>query len=225
MDIDASLLSEFDEGPVAVPTSAQDVKDLTRFWIAERNAPDILPYQDAILERLMERVRQQIEMVENETGNLDPTSNFRLILIQTELERVKYLVRAYLRIRMYKIDKFTLHIIDKEQPHLRALLSPSELRYLRQHLTLLNNHYHTSFLRTFPESLRRLDDGTVGTSAGMVDRPDEESAVFCRVLRDVPETVKVEGTDADFDMRKGDIFIVRYSAIKEFMRRGDVELI
>jgi GINS complex subunit 4 len=41
--------------------------------------------------------------VETETGNLDPTSNFRLILIQTELERVKYLVRAYLRIRMHKV--------------------------------------------------------------------------------------------------------------------------
>lgn len=41
--------------------------------------------------------------METETGNLDPTSNFRLILIQTELERVKYLIRSYLRIRMHKV--------------------------------------------------------------------------------------------------------------------------
>ena len=41
--------------------------------------------------------------METETGNLDPTSNYRLILIQTELERVKYLIRSYLRIRMHKV--------------------------------------------------------------------------------------------------------------------------
>lgn len=45
----------------------------------------------------------KIEVVEQETGDLDPTANFRLILIQTELERVKYLVRAYLRARLAKV--------------------------------------------------------------------------------------------------------------------------
>jgi GINS complex subunit 4 len=101
MDID-DILHEFDAGSAAADSSA-DIANLTTAWIAERSAPEILPFQKALLERLTDRIRQQIELVELETGNLDPQANFRLILIQTELERVKYLVRAYLRIRMHKV--------------------------------------------------------------------------------------------------------------------------
>jgi len=101
MDID-DILQEFDAGGAAQDAS-KDIQNLTTAWIAERTAPEIMPFQTALVDRLTERIRQQIELVETETGNLDPTSNFRLILIQTELERVKYLVRAYLRIRMHKV--------------------------------------------------------------------------------------------------------------------------
>jgi GINS complex subunit 4 len=100
MDID-DILHEFDQQ--AVPDAERDIRDLIQYWIAERTAPEILPFQSDLLERLVTRVRQQIELVEIETGNPDPMSNFRLIIIQTELERVKYLVRTYLRARMQKV--------------------------------------------------------------------------------------------------------------------------
>jgi hypothetical protein len=39
-----------------------------------------------------------------ETGNVaDPKANFRLIVLQTELERFKYLVRSFLRARIAKV--------------------------------------------------------------------------------------------------------------------------
>ena len=44
----------------------------------------------------------QIELLEEQTGNMDPAINFRLIIIQTELERFKFLVRSFLRIRLAK---------------------------------------------------------------------------------------------------------------------------
>ena len=34
---------------------------------------------------------------------MDPKANFRLIIIQTELERFKFLVRSYLRARIAKV--------------------------------------------------------------------------------------------------------------------------
>jgi len=45
----------------------------------------------------------QIELVEEQTGNMDPRTNFKLIVIQTELERFKYLVRSFLRARIAKV--------------------------------------------------------------------------------------------------------------------------
>ena len=53
--------------------------------------------------RVLERVRAQIELVEEQTGNMDPRTNFRLIVVQTELERVKFVVRSYLRVRLAKV--------------------------------------------------------------------------------------------------------------------------
>jgi GINS complex subunit 4 len=57
MDID-DLLQEFDDGHR--PSGTRDINDLTQSWIAERTAPEILPFQTYLLERLMERVRQQV---------------------------------------------------------------------------------------------------------------------------------------------------------------------
>ena len=37
---------------------------------------------------------------------MDPKTNFRLIVIQTELERFKFLVRSFLRARIAKVSPF-----------------------------------------------------------------------------------------------------------------------
>ena len=41
--------------------------------------------------------------MEEQTGDMDPAVNFRLIIVQTELERVKFLVRSLLRARLAKV--------------------------------------------------------------------------------------------------------------------------
>ena len=50
----------------------------------------------------------------------------------------------------------------------------------------------------------------------MVDKPDEESAVFCRVLRDAG-TVEIMGETAttDVDLKSGDLWLLRWSAVKD----------
>ncbi|KAG0636142.1 hypothetical protein HOY80DRAFT_978988 [Tuber brumale] len=219
MDID-DLLQELDDNKV--PGGTRDINDLTQSWIAERTAPEILPFQTALLERLMERIRQQIELVETQTGNLDPKTNFCLILLQTELERVKFLVRSYLRARIHKIDKYSIYILTT--PSIRGRLSPPELSYLKSHLGLLNSHFLASFLRRFPEQLRRLDDKAGGIS--MVEEPDLDGAVFCKVVKDIEDNIaRIPGTDAEFKLTKGDVYVVRYSAVREFVLRGEIELI
>ncbi|OAL52087.1 GINS complex, Sld5 component [Pyrenochaeta sp. DS3sAY3a] len=225
MDID-DLLAE-----VAVdstPRETRDLQELTRYWVAERVAPEILPWPSDLMERVLERIQKQIELVEDQTGNMDPKTNFKLIIIQTELERFKFLVRSFLRARIKKIDTHphylqTAHAASQET--LQPLLSPAEHQYLVSHQSLLSTHYSSSFLSQFPVPLQRLDDTTGGIS--MVDKPDEDKAVFVRALRDVGE-VAVEGTDKRFEVKRGDVWVVRWSAVKKWAvgsGTGDVELI
>lgn len=57
-----------------------------------------------LFERVNQRIARQIEKVEDMTGDMDHKTNFALIVIQTELERYKFIVRSYLRSRIAKVS-------------------------------------------------------------------------------------------------------------------------
>lgn len=57
MDID-DLLAE-----VAVdstPQESRDLQDLTRAWVAERTAPEILNWPEELMDRVLDRIRRQV---------------------------------------------------------------------------------------------------------------------------------------------------------------------
>lgn len=152
---------------------------------------------------------------------MDPKTNFALIVIQTELERFKFLVRSYLRARIAKIDRHTLHYLSTDD--LRARLSEMELAYATRHQALLHNHYLSSFLSSFPPTLQNLNDAAAGIS--MIETPDLESAVFIRLLKNA----LVEGRGVDTDdstvMKESDIVILRWSDAKPLVEAGSAELV
>ncbi|EFQ26220.1 hypothetical protein CGRA01v4_05292 [Colletotrichum graminicola] len=221
MDID-DILREVDPVSHSVPSETRDLQALTRAWVAERSAPELLEWPaDGLFERVNDRIKRQIEKVEDMTGDMDPKTNFALIVIQTELERFKFIVRSYLRARIAKIDKHALHYLSSAA--LRARLSETELAYATRHQALLHNHYLSSFLSSFPPQLQNLND-TAG-NISMIDGPDLDTAVFIRLLRDVD--VEGKGTDSDGSLpgRAGDILILRWSSAKPVVDAGDAELV
>ena len=60
----------------------------------------------------------------------------------------------------------------------------------------------------------------------MVDKPDEDSAVFCRVLRNAG-TVDIQGVEkvVQVELRRGDVWVLRWRDIRDAVRKGEVELI
>ncbi|KAI9824888.1 MAG: GINS complex subunit [Thelocarpon impressellum] len=240
MDNIDDILAEVSGGDT-IPQEARDLRELCRAWVAERVAPEILPYPGQLMERVMERIRAQIVKVEQQTGDMDPRTSFGVIVLQTELERFKFLVRSFLRarivkvgpqsvstvsarrLRTYQIDKYALHILST--PSLSGRLAPEERRYAVSHQQLLHAHYLGSFLRDFPEQLRRLDDAAGGIS--MVETPDLESAVFCRVLRDVAAPgLGLRDEEGELPRwSRGDVHVLRYAMIRDMVLDGDVELI
>ncbi|KAL8692700.1 MAG: hypothetical protein Q9218_002321 [Villophora microphyllina] len=218
MDIDDILAEVSGDGR---PIETRDLQELTRAWVTERSAPELLPWPSALMGRVLDRIHQQIEVVEEQVGNIDPKTNFRLIIIQTELERFKFLIRSFLRTRIAKIDKHALFILTNAAQSAR--LSESERQYASNHQALLQAHYHSSFLSQFPTSLQRLDDTAGGIS--MIEQPDVDTAVFVRGLRDSEEPIIVEGTDIDFELKRGDVYVVRWSAVRKLVLNGDAELI
>ena len=59
----------------------------------------------------------------------------------------------------------------------------------------------------------------------MIEVPDLDKAVFVHALKSSDERITVEGTDIEFTMQRGDVYVVRWSAVKELVERGDAELV
>lgn len=58
MDID-DLLAEV--AVDSVPQETRDLQELTRYWVAERVAPEILPWPSDLMERVLGRIGRQVE--------------------------------------------------------------------------------------------------------------------------------------------------------------------
>lgn len=57
MDID-DILAEVDDR--TVPQETRDLQELTRTWVNERSAPELLPWPAELMDRVLERIRQQV---------------------------------------------------------------------------------------------------------------------------------------------------------------------
>ncbi|ANB13896.1 Sld5p [Sugiyamaella lignohabitans] len=210
-----------------------DLTDLKKAWLAERMSPDILAFQTSLIDRLMDRIRIQAAYIEeNSMADFHNSGDIKmkLLIVESELERIKFLVRGYLRTRLSKIDKYTIYIIQSgenqqegnaDQFDLRLLLSPQEIQYMERHHRILLNLYNTQFLSALPAQLQRLDDSSGGIS--MVEEPDLDKPVFIRVLETVERPIRV-GLD-EITLEKGNIYVLRYSAISKYLIGGEVELI
>ncbi|KAH7400378.1 hypothetical protein BKA64DRAFT_480945 [Cadophora sp. MPI-SDFR-AT-0126] len=218
---------EFEAGGRA--SGQADLQALTRAWVNERGATELLPWpKDGLIERATNRIKQQIELVEQMTGDMDPKTNFSLIIIQTEVERWKFLIRSYLRARIAKIDKHTLHYLSPEHS---SGLSETEIAYATRHQQLLHSHYLSSFLGSFPQNLQNLNDTAGGIN--MIGGPDDEEGVFVRGLgtRDgsgeSAVTVHGRGRDGDgeVDVERGEVVIARWSDVKDLVEKGEMELV
>ncbi|KAE8145236.1 hypothetical protein BDV25DRAFT_170683 [Aspergillus avenaceus] len=136
MDID-DILASVDRHDVSTPEStALDHQLLTRFWVAERGVSELLPWPGPLMERTMERLRNQIEKIEDlassdpttttNKNNANQTLNLTLSILQTDLSRTQYLLRSILRQRLSKLSKHSMHYLILLNPAQQPPTQPSQ---------------------------------------------------------------------------------------------------
>ncbi|KAF9423620.1 GINS complex subunit [Podila epigama] len=106
------------------------VSQLTQAWINERSAPEILKYEAEAVQGLVAKCDEQQGIIDElDTGN-DATIIIS-ILYQTELERIKFVLRSYLRTRISKIELHCQFILKDISS--RRKLSKAELTYAERY--------------------------------------------------------------------------------------------
>ncbi|KAI9463881.1 hypothetical protein HD554DRAFT_2026853 [Boletus coccyginus] len=213
--------------PPAPPSFEEDegetpLQQLIRHWMNERHAPDILPVAENVLAGLLDHIRRQSETVQ--LLRSDPSSSeeehFRIMLAQTEVERVKFVLRSYLRTRLFKIEKFARYIMTNLE--IQQRLSENEVDHARRFARLTDQHFYVSVLQGLPENQQTLDDKTPFLPP-MVGEPDKSHAVFVHARKSCPPVRLPDGST--LTMQKGHISLTPYSVVEQLVMRGEVELV
>ncbi|TEB26489.1 GINS complex, Sld5 component [Coprinellus micaceus] len=224
MDADA------DTGPAAARPAAPlqeeepqtPLQQMMRHWVNERHAPDILPAQEGLMMGLLDHLRRQTRSVQ--VLRDDPTSSesehIRIHLVQTEIERVRFVIRSYVRTRLYKIEKYARYITSNAE--IQTRLTASERDYASKHARLTDQHLYLSVLQSLPPAQAHLDDTAV-FSPSMVTVPDKTRPIFVHALQDCPPVRLPDG--ATLEMKKGHISLTPYHVVEQLLERGEVELV
>ena len=69
---------------------------------------------------------------------------------EMELERIRYVLRCYLKRRLAKLERLALYVLRARLEH---RLSQAEASYVRAYTDLLGAHLHRTFLAQLPVSL------------------------------------------------------------------------
>ncbi|KAG0270029.1 GINS complex subunit [Actinomortierella ambigua] len=196
------------------------LEHLTQAWVNERAAPEILPYEQEAVQGLLDKIDQQLGVIDDlDEGN--DSAIILLIIYQTELERVKYVLRGYLRARISKIERFGQYLLESNE--MKSRLSPAEQTYVESYIRLTMKHFNSSFLNEFPPSLQQQDDVVFDRRISMVSKPNLSEAVFCRVVKPIGDwELDAEETVV---LAPGQIYIFRYEHIRPLLLQGQVELI
>jgi len=194
-----------------------DVHMLMKSWINERCSPDLLPYNNLVND-LLEQLEVQSEIIEaNKNENVNAA--FQNMLCQQEMDRVKFIIKNYLRTRLHKIEKYANYIY--QNPVYYDRLSDKEIEFCEQYKELVDAHLLKSSLETAPSFLQKLNEPS------MIVKPVLDEPVFCRVKEDLGR-VQIQGSQGTSDtvaMQKNNIFMLRYKAIESFLEEGKVELL
>ncbi|OAP61969.1 hypothetical protein AYL99_04172 [Fonsecaea erecta] len=262
MDVDISdILADVSHSqPYSTTTHPYSISDtdafidhqlLTRAWTSERCAPDLLPYPTELMNRVLARVQAQISRIEDlasgmgddypkstgAAGGSTQNANLVLAILQTDLSRTQFLVRSLLRQRLAKMTKYATYYLSQHlnsDTKTSAIMSPSEVAFLRHHQALLGDLYDSSFLNSLPAGLRRMDDSSGGVP--MIEGPDGSKAVVVRCLnegtwnneRDVDEARdqgQEDGASVVLRLRRGEVWVVRWKDVRKGVERGEVELL
>ncbi|CCL98491.1 uncharacterized protein FIBRA_00489 [Fibroporia radiculosa] len=193
---------------------------LIRHWMNERHAPDILPGQEILLGRILDHVRKQSDDVQLLRADPDSSEDehFRIMLVQTEVERVKFVVRSYIRTRLHKIERYARWI--NVTPEVHEKLSKAELDHAKRYARLVEYHFTQSVLQSLPPEQRSLEDNTAFMPPM---KPDKLRPVFVHALQQCPPVHLPDGTA--IAMEKGRISLTPYHVIEHLLARGEVELV
>eukprot|EP00741_Cyanophora_paradoxa_P021361 tig00021350_g20620.t1 len=193
----------------------QPLEQLKQAWRNETFAPEILDYEADAVKQLVEKTKANDEFFDEQEEEL-----FYNQLRMMDNDRVKFVVRDYLRVRLKKIQEMFMFILNN--PGQRQRLSEPELRFAEGLRKLFEEHCSRSALDRLPPDHRRLE--VQNQHENMIPEPNMDQFVTSRVLTDIGSFQLSEEHDPTI-LKKDNVLVAKYSAIKNLLEQYQLRLI
>lgn len=192
-----------------------DVTDLERLALTEQLSPELLPWTPMV-ERHIENFKELVRHQEQEVANVglhysDP--KLAAGVIQLDLDRTKYLLASCLRRRLMKIQAQNKYLMDMQE-----VMSEAEKVFLSDYVKIKEIHMKQAFLVHVERGIQ----GLGAMEEDMVTEPEMGKYVCVRVLKPLVP-LDIDGQTAQLAV--GQIWMLPYSRVRNFIRDGSVELI
>lgn len=252
-DFDPSGYDDVDEYAEREYGEESPIPEMRGACLDEISSPEILPYEKELVAKTkaaLENAEDQIESTASErdvdeNGIVITTDSDRLIqhIKEMEIERVRYLLVLYHRVRLAKIEKFLLNIdrerisgvshSDETQSTLALSEDPEkeggratgiigrlseeekELAFKLAHIT--KQHLASSLMNRLPPTYKKLPPEALVDEGSALDK-----FVFLAVEEDV-HTVQL--SKGEYEFRKGDIIMANYSDLKTYVDQQQLSFI
>ncbi|XP_024083291.1 DNA replication complex GINS protein SLD5-like isoform X1 [Cimex lectularius] len=207
-DIEEMFLGEEEDEEVMTAKAVLNV--INEAWSNEKLSPELLPHKAEFVEVMIE----QVEQMEENVKGLDPT-DLRSLIHRHELERIKFLLRSYLRTRLSKIETYSMWLYRNPDS-----LSPQEAVYLKEYLTLSVNPLKAMCER-MPGPVGQLNPNQMEIA------PDFETHVFIKSKEDLNEAIIIQNNlrEDEVTIGKDSQHIIPYISIRDHVKSSKISLI
>jgi GINS complex subunit 4 len=220
-------------GPFQNPSHSDTIKYLQLIWKNEKLCKDLLPYEDEFLSQLINVIEQKEKEIKNKKHNFDQET---LDFMELDLQRVKYFVKDYLRIRLAKIEKYLYYILKN---NLASLLSETEAKFVVDLINMKAVYFNEGLkkvvavannFRPFYDKYKNIQEKADSLNDAMIVHPPTNAYVIVESITDENIIVNIKEIYQDYEkeyliLEKGDIAVVPYKLMKEFIINKKVKLI
>eukprot|EP00940_MAST-03C_sp_MAST-3C-sp2_P002437 g2437.t1 len=177
--------------------------------VNEKIAPELLPFDSEAVNELKTQIERQQNIID------DAEDHSEAVIYQMDLDRIKYMVTDYHRVRLAKIQKYIFHITSSSE--YSSALSEQEFAFAKKYLDIVGAHFQKSVLQHLPERYQNLKE-----SQASVPRPNLDKFVFCKVDEDIGE---VSLGASQVELSAGDTYIMQYRDLRRFLADGRLSLL
>ncbi|XP_048747452.1 DNA replication complex GINS protein SLD5-like [Ostrea edulis] len=206
---------------VEAMTAGEVLQKLEEAWLNEKFSPELLEAKTDLVDCMLEQMTEMEENIKRAKKG-----DFKVVLHRMEIDRIRYVLSSYLRCRLKKIEKYTIHTLEQEsnrQDDDVCRLSPEEFTFAKEYAATLETHMKNLGLRHMPPNLQTMDPKQTTI------RPNLDSYVFLRVNENTDGVLVEEETldtgEEIVDLQKGDQHIMRYKPLSALVTSGAVTLI